>query len=462
MIEFKLPAIGEGVVEVEIIRWLKQPGDRVVHNEAIIEVMTDKATVEIPSPHAGVIHEVLAGEGMTAAIGETICTLIETVTDGSVRPQPSEPIAAEGLRAEPVAVESRLHLARSMPANVRGVEVGRPPAEPSRAPVNLRGVEPSRPATNPRRVEPNRPSQAVGDRVLATPAARSLAREQGIDLASIPSDRGRITKADVLEVQARGSQTEPPPAPHSFAPKAVGVFGEVPPDEIVPFRGVRKRTAEAMTEAYRSAVHYTYVDEVNVTRLVAVRDQAKAAAAAEGVSLSYLPFIIKAVIRGLRKFPYVNATLDTAADQIRIYKRYDIGIATHTDNGLMVPVLRGADRKSLLEVAAEITDLSDRARSGSLSRDEMRGSTFTVTSLGSKGGLHATPILNPPEVGILGIHAIRKAALVDDADRIVVGRVMNLSVSLDHRVVDGFEGASFLQEIKRYLEDPTLLLLSGI
>jgi pyruvate/2-oxoglutarate dehydrogenase complex dihydrolipoamide acyltransferase (E2) component len=249
-----------------------------------------------------------------------------------------------------------------------------------------------------------------------------------------------------------------------MAPQPVVRRGDAPTaaDESIPFRGMRRRIAEGLVKSYTTAVHYTYVEQIDVTKLVALRDQAKAAAAAEGVQLSYLPFIVKAVIRALRKFPIVNAELDEANARIVLKKRYSIGIATATDQGLLVPVVHDADRLSLLDTAIEIARVSEAARTGKATREELTGSTFTITSLGQIGGVLATPILNYPEVGILGVHAIRKVPIVDENDNIVIGRLMNLSVSFDHRVVDGFEGASFLQEVRRYLEDPTLLLLSGI
>ena len=247
-----------------------------------------------------------------------------------------------------------------------------------------------------------------------------------------------------------------PPAP--ARPRATASAA----DEYVPFRGMRRRIAEGMVKSNTTAVHYTYVEQIDVTKLVALREQAKKAAAAEGVQLSYLPFIVKAVLRALRKFPIVNAELDEGNSRIILKKRYSIGIATATDQGLTVPVVHDADKLSLLDIAAEISRVSEAARTGKASREELTGSTFTITSLGQIGGVLATPILNYPEVGILGVHAIRKTPVVDENDNIRVGHLMNLSVSLDHRVVDGYEGASFLQEVKRYLEDPTLLLLSGI
>ncbi|PRP94924.1 Dihydrolipoyllysine-residue acetyltransferase component of pyruvate dehydrogenase complex [Enhygromyxa salina] len=225
---------------------------------------------------------------------------------------------------------------------------------------------------------------------------------------------------------------------------------------------MRRRIAEGLVRSYTTAVHYTYVEQIDVTRLVELRNQAKAAAQQQGVSLSYLPFIIKAVCHALKRFPIVNAELDEANGRIILKQRYHVGVAAATPQGLMVPVIHDADTLSLLDIAREVARLGEGAKAGSLSRDELSGSTFSVTSLGSIGGVLATPILNYPEVGILGVHAIRKVPVVTDDDQIGIGHIMNLSVSFDHRVVDGFEGASFLQEVRRFLEDPTLLLLAGI
>ena len=433
MPEFKLPAIGEGVVEGEIVRWLKKPGDRVAANEPLVEVMTDKATVEIPAPHDAVVDSIVAEEGAIAAVGSVIAML---GSSAAVRAPASAPTNGASAHAPSAAAAVPMDEGRG--------------------------------------------------KVLATPAARVAARDAGIDISTVPGERGRITKAHVE--QARGgpapisgtttstpsrpepraetrpsamptqlpATTPPPPRP---SPRA----GAAPqPDEFIPFRGMRRRIAEGLTKSWTSAVHYTYVEQVDVTKLVAVREQAKKAAAAEGVQLSYLPFIVKAVLRGLRKFPIVNAELDEAGQRIIVKKRYSIGIATATDQGLLVPVVHDADRLSLLDTALEIARVSEAARTGKASREELTGSTFTITSLGAIGGVLATPILNYPEVGILGVHAIRKVPVVDDHDNIVIGHQMNLSISLDHRVVDGYEGASFLQEVRRYLEDPTLLLLSGI
>jgi pyruvate dehydrogenase E2 component (dihydrolipoamide acetyltransferase) len=434
MHEFRLPAIGEGVVEGEIVRWLKAPGDPVAANEGIVEIMTDKATVEIPCPRNAVLQEIRTEEGNIAAVGEVIAILGDA---GATKA--ATPVVASA----PAAVS---HATASATAPVAAAI-----APAVSAPVTT---------------APSNGSSGGLEQILATPAARALARETGIDLATVPTDRGRITKHDVLQMQT--APVAPPVEDHRLtrptSPPATRPSASTPAaqDETIPFRGMRRRIAEGMTKSYTTAVHYTYVEQIDVSRLVQVRNQAKKAAQQEGVSLSYLPFIVKAVVRGLKRYPIVNAELDEANARIVLKKRYDIGIATATDQGLMVPVVHDADKKSLLDIASEIARLSEAARTGKASREELTGSTFTITSLGNIGGVLATPILNYPEVGILGVHAIRKTPIVNDNDEIVIGHLMNLSVSLDHRVVDGFEGANFLQEVKRYLEDPTLLLLAGI
>lgn len=440
--EFKLPEIGEGVIEGEIVQWLVAPGQSFARNDAVVEVMTDKATVEIPAPFDGTMQEHRAAEGDVCAVG----SVIAIVSMGSVAPGTEAPSSS----------------AASGPA-------------PTPAPASVGRTD---------------------EKIPATPAARALAREHDIDLSRVPIDeRGRITKRDVVAAREGGltplptapaaapvaapARTPAPtigapalaakPAPASApapAPKPASVPARVSvverTDETIPFRGMRRRIAEGMVRSYTTAVHYTYVEQIDVTRLVVLREQAKRAAKEQGVSLSYLPFIVKAVCHALRRFPIVNAELDEANGRIILKKRYHIGVAAATEQGLMVPVIHDADMLSLLDLAREIARLGEGAKTGKLSREELSGSTFSITSLGNIGGVLATPILNYPEVGILGVHAIRKVPVVTDDDKIGIGHIMNLSVSLDHRVVDGFEGASFLQEVRRYLEDPTLLLLAGI
>lgn len=427
MYEFKLPEIGEGVVEGEIVRWLKQPGEAVGANDGLLEVMTDKATIEIPSPIAGTIKELAVAEGDICPVGQVIARL-EPGTGGAASTSSASASAANG------------HSTSVAAASVSAPDV------------------------------------------LATPAARALARERGVDLRTVtPDANGRVTKQTVL---AAGQAPAPAPAPTRTAtpaaavakPAATPTRAPTPApapvarrnvvtdvaDEYIPFRGMRRKISESLSRTWSTAVHFTYVEEINVDKLVRLREDAKAAAAEQGVKLSYLPFIIKAVVHGLRKYPIVNAELDEANGRIVVHKRYHIGVATATDNGLAVPVIRDADQLSLLDLAREIDRLSAATRNGTATKEDLTGGTFSITSLGTLGGMHATPILNQHEVGILGVHAIRKVPVFDEHDNVVPGRRMNLSSSFDHRIVDGFEGASFLHEVKRYLEDPTLLFLAGI
>lgn len=454
MIEFKLPEIGEGVIEGEIVQWLVAPGQSFAANDGLVEVMTDKATIEVPAPFDGSVQEHRAAEGDVCAVGSVIAILSEGAAA-------SDPAPAPSAAADPA------------------------PAKP--------GPAAAAPAPTP-----------TDAKILATPAARAFAREHDIDLHRVPVDeRGRITKSDVVAAKQQGlaepAPAHPPPTgvpkpgaapeppgltmPASATTPAVTAVASAaspePPaqavarpvargpvedrvDDSIPFRGMRRKIAEGMVRSYTQAVHYTYVEQIDVTRLVALRKQAKKSAAEQGVSLSYLPFIIKAVCHALKKYPVVNAVLDEENSKIVLKKRYHIGVAAATKQGLMVPVVHDADTLSLLDIAREVKRLGEGAKQGGLSRDELVGSTFTITSLGTIGGVLATPILNYPEVGILGVHAIRKVPVVTEDDEIGIGHIMNLSVSLDHRVVDGFEGASFLQEVRRYLEDPTMLLLAGI
>ncbi|HFE47549.1 MAG TPA: 2-oxo acid dehydrogenase subunit E2, partial [Nannocystis exedens] len=384
MTEFRLPEIGEGVVEGEIVQWLKEPGDAIEANEALVEVMTDKATIEVPAPRAGRLVEIRVAVGDICAIDEVIAILEEGGAAVTARPA-----------------------AATKPAATKPVAVAKPAA--------------AKPAAATSAV-----AAASSGTVLATPAARALAREKGIDLGGLPATgRGRITKKDVLNASASPS----PRAAGSGPTRVTGATGAAyvhagepgPGDEIVPFRGMRRRIAESIARSYRTAAHYTYVEQINVSRLVKLRGEAKALAAEHGISLSYLPFIVKAVVHGLKRFPIVNAELDEAGGRVILKKRYDVGIATATEQGLTVPVVRGADSLSIFDIAREIKRLSDQARAGTASRDELTGSTFTITSLGLIGGVLATPILNFPEVGILGVHAIRKTPIVDDNDNIVIG-----------------------------------------
>jgi len=406
--EFRLPDIGEGMVEAEIVRWFVQEGDSIQEDQPMVELMTDKANVVIPSPRKGVVLKRFGREGEVVKVGSVLVVIGEP---GEV----------------PVAAET--------------------------------GVEAAVPASATREV--SAPTPGVGPvvppgRVLATPATRRLARELGVDLRQVPptGPHGRVTKEDVLRfAEAQRAPAAPAPPPPVEAPVV-----PVGPEERIPLRGLRRVIARRMVQSKRTAPHFTYVEEVDMTELVRWREQMKPIAEAQGVRLTYLPFIIKAVVIGLKRFPVINASLDEEKEEIVLKKYYHIGIAVQTDQGLTVPVIHDADKRSLLDLAREVERLSKAAREGRLALHEVRGSTFTITSLGKLGGLLATPIINYPEVAILGVHKIEPRPVVRNGE-IVVRSMMNVSLSFDHRVVDGAVGAEFTQVVREHLENPHLLFL---
>jgi pyruvate dehydrogenase E2 component (dihydrolipoamide acetyltransferase) len=405
--QLEVPDIGEGVVEAEIVKWFVAEGDLVVEDQPLVEVMTDKATVVIPSPRRGRVVRRFWKEGEIAKVHAPLVEL--ELGEGTSTPPPVAP---------PGAV---------------------PAAAPAASPAAAQAPSPAQgPA----------PAAAPGRKALAAPAVRALAREHGIDLATVvgTGPGGRITKADLAARQAGAAVVAAP------GHAAAG------PDERLPFRGLRRKIAEKMALSKRTAAHFTFVEQCDATELKRVKEGMAAAALAEGAKLTFLPFVVKAVVAALQAHPKLNAALDEAAGEIVLKKRYDIGIASATEAGLLVPVVRGAERRSLLDLAREIERLSAEARSGHARPADQGGSTFTITSLGALGGLFATPVLNHPEVGILGIHRMRPTPVVRDG-QVVVREVMHLSVTSDHRVVDGHEAAAFCYEVIRYLEDPNLLFM---
>jgi pyruvate dehydrogenase E2 component (dihydrolipoyllysine-residue acetyltransferase) len=395
--EFRLPDIGEGVVEGEIVKWHVKPGQAVKEDDPMVEVMTDKATVMIPSPRKGTILETRGEEGAIVKVGAVLVTL--DTGDGAAAATPA---------AQPVE--------KAAPA----------PAE----------KQPAKEAKS-----------EAGARALATPAIRKMAQDMGIDINQVSGTGpgGRVTKED-LEKFARSTTTEVRPAIKT---------GEV---EEIPHRGLRKKIAEKMVQSKREAAHYTYVDEIDMTELVRLRKSVKELAAEKGAKLTYLPFIMKALIEGLKKYPLLNSSLDEKQGKILLKRHYNIGIGVATPDGLTVVVVKDADRKSVLELAQNIERLSEQARLNKIALEDLRGSTFTITSLGALGGMFATPIINYPEVAIVGIHKIEPRPVVRDG-QIVARDMMYMSLSFDHRVVDGAVGAEFCEYVKRFLENPALLFM---
>ncbi|MBI1730032.1 2-oxo acid dehydrogenase subunit E2 [Candidatus Acetothermia bacterium] len=438
-IDFKLPDIGEGVHEGEIVSWLVKEGDVVKEDQPLVEVMTDKATVEIPSPAAGTILRLGGKEGEIVKVG-SVLVVIGNKGESAVPSADGKATAQKAPQAAQAA---------------SGKTLAPPPA--------------SSPATA---VAP-----APQGRVLATPATRKLARELSVDISQVRGSgpAGRVMDADVKSfsqggaVAAPGAPTRAPSVAPSTtaaspstksAPPAVRPRVVMGTEERIPLRGIRKRISDHMHYAKSTAAHFTYVDEVDMTQLVKVRVDLKAIAEKQNVKLTFLPFIVKACVGALKKHAYLNGSIDYEKEEIVLKNYYNIGIATATDQGLIVPVIKGADQLSMVDIAAEIERLSNAAREGKIALEDIQGGTFTITSLGALGGLFATPIINTPESAILGIHEIKKRPVVID-NEIVIREIMNIALSFDHRLIDGHVGAAFAKDVKAFLEEPKWLLVGA-
>jgi pyruvate dehydrogenase E2 component (dihydrolipoamide acetyltransferase) len=413
--DVKLPDIGEGVAEGEIVRWLVKPGEAVREDQPLVEVMTDKASVEIPSPRTGTIEALHVEEGKVVPVGTVLVS-----------------IAVAG---EPP------------PAGTRASAAGAAPSAAARA------ASSSATATAP-----------PAPRVQATPAVRQLARELGVGLEDITGSgpAGAITADDVRRSagasSTAGAKASSAPSPGVGAgPSATAGRTATGPDTEretrIPLRGLRRVIAEHMRRSVATAAHFTFVAECDMTAIVEQRDRLKGRAEAAGIKLTYLAFVLKALIEPLRRHPQLNASLDDERGEIVLKRYYHIGVATHTDEGLTAPVVRDLDRLTLFGIAREVQRLADAARRGALKLEELQGGTFTVTTTGAKGGVLATPILHHPQVGILGVHEVKKRPAVVDGE-IVARDLCNLSLSLDHRVVDGAVGAEFLYDVVHHLEHP--------
>jgi pyruvate dehydrogenase E2 component (dihydrolipoamide acetyltransferase) len=464
--EFRLPDIGEGVAEGEVVQWFVKQGDTIQEDAPLVSVLTDKANVEIPSPKAGRIVQLHAAVGDKVKVGGLLVS-IETAGESAAAPAGAKSGGA------PPAAPATSTAAKKVAGEGRST--------PSEAPTETDSAEapsaapPTRPAAQPEGEEAPAASPtatATGGRSLASPYLRRLAAERGIDLSSVrgTGPGGRIVEADLqpgpatptTPASASSERAEGPPASKSHAakpsaPAAAGgpsVADRAEVLERIPIRGIRRVIFEHMAEATHRAAHFTYVEEVDVTELVRFRDRMAKHVEKDGLRLSYLPFIIKAVIAGLRAYPRVNATINEEQQELVVHSTYNIGIATAAPEGLLVPVLHHAEQRSVTQLARQIQALSEKARAGRLERSEMMGGTFTITSLGALGGILATPILNYPEVAILGVHKIARRPVYRPDGKLAPADLMNISLSLDHRVLDGIIAAQFIGVVKASLEEP--------
>ena len=433
---FKMPDLGEGTVEAEIVAWHVKAGDLVNEDQLMAEVMTDKAAVELPAPVTGRVVSVTGAPGEMVKVGSE---LIVFETDASAA-------AAEAPTSKPAAAPAAAAAATASSAS----------ATPSRAPqaaVVAAAPTPSRGNGQSAQAAPASP--ATGGRVMASPATRRRAREAGIDLAQVAGTgpSGRITRQDLAAAMSgHASAAQPARAAAVTVARRTGT-------EEVKVIGLRRVIAQRMTEAKRNIPHFAYVEEVDVTELESLRRHLNGRRPEGTPSLTYLPFLVAALVRATGQFPQCNATYDAERNVVVRHHAVHAGIATQTPDGLKVPVVRHAEARSLHDLAAEIRRVSEAARSNKATRDELMGSTITVTSLGRLGGIASTPVINAPEVAIVGVNkAVDRPVVVDGA--VAIRRIMNLSSSFDHRFVDGFDAAAMIQVLKEMLEHPATIFIT--
>ncbi|TFE03639.1 dihydrolipoamide acetyltransferase family protein [Jeotgalibacillus sp. R-1-5s-1] len=441
--EFKLPDIGEGIHEGEIVKWFIAVGDKVEEDDVLCEVQNDKAVVEIPSPVAGTVEEILVEEGSVAVVGDTLIKfdapgyedLKFKGSDSDDDDKKEEP-----KKEEPKQEEKK----EEKPAE----EKSEPAAE-------------AKPAED---VDPDR-------RIIAMPSVRKYARDNDVDIRYVSGSakNGRITKEDI-DSYLKGDTAAPAEAKSEDKPaeqkeeKAAKSTPSVPegdfPETREKMSGMRKAIAKAMVNSKHTAPHVTLMDEVDVEKLVAHRKKFKEIALEKDIKLTFLPYVVKALVSALREYPVLNTSLDDEAQEIIQKHYYNIGIAADTEKGLVVPVVKNADRKSVFGISDEINQLAGKARDGKLSGDEMKGASCTITNIGSAGGQWFTPVINHPEVAILGIGRIAEKPVVKNGE-IVAAPVLALSLSFDHRMIDGATAQNALNHIKRLLNDPELLLMEA-
>ncbi|MFV3407041.1 2-oxo acid dehydrogenase subunit E2 [Bdellovibrio bacteriovorus] len=425
--DVKLPELGEGVTEGELVKWLVKPGDSVKADQAIAEVLTDKATVEVPTPVAGVVKELKFKSGDVVKVGSTM--IILEGAGGAAAPKAAP--SAGPVQSAPA--HSAAPAAKAAPVATASSDIFPPVAD---------------------------------SKVLATPATRRLAREMGVDINSLTGTglAGRVTREDVMSSGGGAAPAAAKAAPAAAAmsipkPAYQGPAGAA--EERVPLIGIRKKIAENMQRSKHVIPHFTIMDEAKVDAMVALRESLKEHAEKNGTKITYLPIVMKALIATIREFPMFNASIDDAAGEI-VYKKYfNLGFAADTPNGLVVPVIKNADQKSILEISKEILDLSKRARDGKLKPDEMKGATITVTNIGSIGGTYATPVINHPEVAILGMYKIDEKVVLKNGQVSAI-KVMNYTMTADHRLIDGAVAARFLAAFIGRIENPGKLLVELI
>lgn len=425
--EFRMPDIGEGIHEGEIVKWFVKPGDEVKEDDTLCEIQNDKAVVEIPSPVEGKVEEIVVSEGSVAVVGDVLIR-IDAPGYENLQFKGDSQTESEEAPAEAPAPEERA------------------------APV----------------ASEDAPQEEVANkRVIAMPSVRKFAREKGVDIRLVTGTgkNGRVLKEDILSFLEGGQTVQEEAAVEDVQQAAVESSQPVVlegdfPETREKISGIRKAIAKAMVHSKQTAPHVTLMDEVDVTNLVAHRKKFKEIAAEKGIKLTYLPYVVKAVVAMLREFPEFNRSFDDETQEIIQKHYYNIGIAADTDRGLLVPVIKHADRKSIFNVSNEINELANKAREGKLAPNEMKGGSISITNIGSAGGQWFTPVINHPEIAILGLGRISEKPIIKSGE-IIAAPMLALSLSFDHRMIDGALAQNALNYLKRLLSDPELLLMEA-
>ncbi|WP_175967452.1 dihydrolipoamide acetyltransferase family protein [Burkholderia sp. BCC0322] len=438
----KMPDIGEGIAEVELVAWHVEVGQTIKEDQPLADVMTDKAAVEIPSPVTGKVIELGGRIGEMMAVGSELIRL-EVEGDGNLKA--GAPVRESKVETSPVAAAPSKAVAEAPAESSAKPAAKHAPAEPRRA----------KPAEHAAHVEPPRAALAPGERPLASPAVRQRAWDMGIELRYVrgTGEAGRILHADLDAYARTGSGA----ARGSRAAQAHG-YDERNDETEVPVIGLRRAIARKMQEAKRRIPHFSYVEEIDVTELESLRTDLNRRYGDTRGKLTPLPLLIRAMVIALRDFPQINARFDDEAGIVTRYGAVHMGVATQTDGGLTVPVLRHAEARDVWSISAEIARLAEAVRANRAQRDELSGSTITISSLGALGGIVSTPVINHPEVGIVGVNRIVERPMIRDG-AVVARKMMNLSSSFDHRVVDGADAAEFIQAVRAVLERPALLFV---
>lgn len=428
---FKFPDIGEGIAEGKILTWYVKKGQAIKAGDPLVKMETDKVVTDIPSPREGVIAAVFGNEGEVINVGDPLVEIeIEGVEGEAAQAVVAEAAAAKHLTEEPIDEKG---------FGVVGT-------------LEVAGDSAYLPAGEEGRPAPAAPAEAPRKKALATPVARAMAKDMGIDIDKVPGTGpgARVMKKDITTYYESLQKGEVKPKGEAVPP--------VSPVEYIPLSQIRKTIAKNMTRSKHNAAHMTVFEEVEVSALVGLRASYKEKFANEGLKFSYMPFILKAAAEGLKSHPVLNSELDLENDRMIYKKNYNINIAVDTAEGLVVPVVRDADRLSIREITIKIAEIAEKARERKLTLDDMKGGTFTVTNYGAIAGTYGVPVINYPQAAILGIGRILKEPVVKN-DEIVVGHVLPLSLSVDHRIVDGGDAARFLLRVKELLSDPVSLLL---